>query len=112
MVTRLGLDTGEPDDLTEFDRVRLTDEGKARADARSTALEEELLLLRTENAGLRAENDQIPALRRDGQSSMSAAITILMQVTSFHDGPWGGGVMLSQQTRRKIATAAGANQDI
>jgi hypothetical protein len=61
---RLGLDTDEPADLSEFDRAQLREEGKVRADARSKALEEELLLLRAENASLRAENDQFHALRR------------------------------------------------
>ncbi len=61
---RLGLDTGAPADLTAFEQVRLREEGKARSDGRSRSLEDELLRLRAENAGLRAENERYRALRQ------------------------------------------------
>jgi hypothetical protein len=60
---RLGLDTGAPADLTEFDKARLREESKSRTDSRSKSLEEEVLRLRAENASLRAENGRYRALR-------------------------------------------------
>ena len=61
---RLGLDTGTPADLNAFEQARLREEGKARSDRRSRSLEDEVLRLRAENAGLRAENERYRALRQ------------------------------------------------
>ncbi len=60
---RLGLEDDRPAALTAFDDARLREEGKARADGRLKALEEEVLRLRSENASLRAETDRLRALR-------------------------------------------------
>ncbi len=64
-VTRLGLETDvQSVPQTAFAEARIREETKGRSDARTKALEEEVMRLRAENAQLRAENDRLRAVRR------------------------------------------------
>lgn len=60
----LGLDNGRPEPTTAYEAARLKDEAKSRGDSRVSGLEQEVLLLRAENAQLKAEHAKYKALQR------------------------------------------------
>jgi hypothetical protein len=63
-IVGLGLDDGAPlQPRTAFDEARIHEEGKARSDTRTKALEEEVIRLRAESARLQSENQRLRAIR-------------------------------------------------
>jgi len=60
----LGLDDGRPEPTTAYEAARLKDEAKSRGNSRIDGLEQEVLLLRAENAQLKAEAAKYKALQQ------------------------------------------------
>lgn len=61
---QLGLDDGMPDPTTAYEVARLKDEAKSPGNGRVDSLEKEVLLLRSENAQLKAEAAKYKALQQ------------------------------------------------